>query len=106
GRAEAVLPIRGEKGHVGDSSFAGRVVREGDAWLWLRTGAGVMRTLAGQYPVSESTIAALPPRPIPAPAAVPVPPADDDAATAEPILSADPATPAPEHEADPAADLE
>ena len=70
GRAEAELPIKGLNGTVGGQQFAGRVVRSGDHWLWLRTGPGALRVLVGQYPVSESIVASLPlPVPVPAMAA-------------------------------------
>lgn len=59
-RAEAEQPIRGLGGSVGGQQFDGRMVREGDRWLWLRTGPGALRALVGQYPVDETVIAALP----------------------------------------------
>lgn len=59
GRSEAELPIRGLSGTVGGQEFDGRVVREGERWLWLRSGPGALRTLAGHHPVDEQRVAAL-----------------------------------------------
>ncbi|TYT26385.1 hypothetical protein FZO89_09005 [Luteimonas viscosa] len=60
GRDEAEQPIRGMSGTVGGQEFKGRVVREGDRWLWLRSGPGALRTLTGQHPVDETIVAAMP----------------------------------------------
>ena len=61
GRGEAEQPVKGLVGTVGGREFAGRVVRKGDHWLWLRTGPGAQRWLVGQHPVDETIVAALPP---------------------------------------------
>lgn len=105
-RAEAEQPIRGLEGTVGGQRFAGRVVREGDRWLWLRNGPGALRTLVGQYPVDDAVVAALSlpaaPEAVAAEAAVEeaaAAPADAaaspvvDAALAPDVADAAPATP-------------
>lgn len=60
GRAEALEDVRGHTGAVVGQSFDGRVVREGDGWLWLRTRMGATRPLVGQHPVNAVVVAALP----------------------------------------------
>lgn len=59
GRDEAGQPIRGLSGKVGGQEFNGRTVREGERWLWLRTGPGGLRTLVGQHPVDEGMVATM-----------------------------------------------
>lgn len=59
GRVEAEQPIRGLSGMVGNQEFSGRVVREGDRWLWVRSGPGALRTLVGHHPLDEQLVAAI-----------------------------------------------
>jgi len=111
-RAEAEQPIRGLEGTVGGQRFAGRVVREGDRWLWLRTGPGALRTLVGQHPVNEAVIAVLPLPAVPeavaveeaAPSADAVAPAVADPASAPDAAGAADAPQAPAGTPEPSAD--
>src|SRR5690606_19415780 len=53
GRAEAQAKVKRESAQARGLEFNGRGLREGDGWVWVRNGNGMVQSLAGFEPVGD-----------------------------------------------------
>lgn len=83
GRAEAATKVKRESAQARGLEFNGRSLREGDGWVWVRSGNGIAQNLAGFEPIgnvpSATEAALIAARPQPADAGMTDARADDAA---------------------------
>jgi hypothetical protein len=71
GRTDWTQKVKRETATVKGVSYAGRAVREGDDWVWVRAGNGIFASLQGYQPVDPNAATPVAAAATPVPKAVP-----------------------------------